>query len=164
MGEKCCGCKADFVAGDEVLTFYMERALKGPKSGIIGFYENPNSLGTENEGNVDHVHFSPGCLELAFSPADNPFMFDLLAAQVRQQIYEDESQKDPIEILPELPGLLDDPPFCLWCKRTDSVWLHTGKQYPIFYCRVCNKLWDHDEDELVWNQEKGDYFLADIDR
>ncbi len=164
MGEKCCGCNKEFVAGDNVLTFYMERVLKGQKSGVLGFYESANSLGTENEGNIDHVHFLPGCLELAFSPPDNPFMFDVLAEQVRQKIYEEESERDPADILPTLPEMLVDPPYCLWCKRTDTVWLHTDKGYPIFNCLACKKLWDQDDDELCWDQEIGDYFLAHVER
>lgn len=159
MGEKCCGCKKEFAAGDDVLTFYMERVLKGPKSGVIGFYQNPNSLGSENEVNIDHVHFLPGCLEMAFSPPDNPFMFDILAAQVRQQIYEEESERDP-DFFPEMPSLIEDPPFCLWCKRTDTVWFSTYKGYPIYNCLACKKLWDHEDDELYWDANAGDYFLV----
>lgn len=163
MDEKCCGCGKGFAAGDQVVTFRMERVLRGDKSGILGFYNNHQQLGgygNEEMMVIDHVHFAPGCLERAFSPMENPFMFDMLADQVRQQIYEEEAERDPAEILPELPELLEDPPYCLWCKRTDTVWMHLDKSYPIYNCIACNKLWDHEEDELSWDSQRGDYFLV----
>lgn len=157
---KCCGCKKNFAAGDKVVAFYMGMALQGQKSGMLGIYETPNSLGAENESNTDYVHFLPGCLEMAFSPMENPFLFDVLADQVRQQIYEEESERDT-DFFPEMPSLIEDPPFCIWCKRTDTVWFHTAKGYPIFNCMACQRLWDHEEDELYWDQEAGDYFLLE---
>lgn len=164
MDEKCCGCGKGFAAGDQVVTFRMERVLRGEKSGVLGFYNNHQHLGgygtSEELLVVDHSHFTPGCLELTFSPMENPFMFDLLANEVRQKIYDEESELDPAEILPDTPELLENPPFCLWCKRTDSVWAHFDKGYTIYNCLHCKKLWDHDEDELYWDSEKNDYFLV----
>lgn len=161
MDEKCCGCGKLFVAEDQVVTFRLERVRRGEKSNLLGFYNLHRYIegqGTE-ETAADHVHFTPGCLERAFSPIENPFMYDMLADQVRQQIYDEESERDPDELLPELPELLEDPPACLWCKRTDSVWMHLSKGYPIYNCLRCRRLWDHEEDELYWDPEKGDYYL-----
>jgi hypothetical protein len=161
MDEKCCGCGKGFAAGDQVVTFRMEKVRRGEKSNQLGFYNNNQLLAaTEERLAVDHVHFAPGCLELAFSPVENPFMFDVLADQVRQQIYDEESERDPAEILPDLPELLENPPYCLWCKRKDCVWAHFDKGYPIYNCLACGKLWDHEEDELYWDQEQGEYFLV----
>lgn len=169
MSEKCCGCGKGFAAGDRVVTFRMERVLRGEKSGELGFYEasvTRDNLGVLRgsdgvEEGIDHVHFTPGCLELTFSPMENPFMWDMLADEVRQQIYENESEKDPDEILPDLPELIENPPYCLWCKRTDTVWLNTNKGYPIYNCLACKRLWDHEEDELYWDPAMGDYFLKE---
>jgi hypothetical protein len=163
----CCGCGKSFVLGDRVLTFCIEEIKRGEKSGKPGFYTVDDSLGQRFwslEDNVDHVHYTPGCLELAFSPPDNPFMFEMLAGQVRQQIYEEESENErDIPVMPELPVLLEDPPFCLDCKRTDTVWTHFAKGYPIYSCIVCNILWDHEEDRLYWDPERADYFLVPDD-
>jgi hypothetical protein len=170
VGYKCCGCGKPFVAGDHVVTFRMEQVRLGEKSNQLGFYnsfwylegqgaEDQNlPFGEETTG--DHVHFTPGCLEKTFSPVDNPFLYDVLANQVRQKIYDEESDREPDEILPDLPELIEDPPACLWCKRTDTVWVHFPRGYPIYNCIGCSKLWDHEEDELYWDHEKGDYFLV----
>ncbi len=163
MDDKCCGCGKGFAAGESVITFRMERVLRGDKSGVLGFYNHHQYLGvrnTEDPQIVDHAHFTPGCLERTFSPVDNPFMFDVLADQVRQQIYDEESEKDPSEIMPDLPELLEDPPYCLWCKRTDTVWMHFNKGYPIYNCLSCKRLWDHEDDELYWDDQRGNYFLV----
>lgn len=168
MEEKCCGCGKPFAAGDHVVTFRMERVLRGERSNILGFYkstlirDNVSVLyGSEGpEDGIDHVHFTPGCLERTFSPIENPFMYDMLADEVRQRIYDEESEMDPAEILPELPELIENPPMCLWCKKTNTVWMHVDKGYPIYNCLACRKLWDHEEDELYWDPEKGDYFLV----
>lgn len=157
---KCCGCGKGFAAADDAVEFTLVRALLGEKSGAVGFYPHP----TNPEGEKDYVHFTPSCLEMAFSPMENPFMFDILAAQVRQQIYEDETARDPADDdFPEIEidALLEDPPYCLWCKRKDTVWCHFSLGYPVYNCIVCRKLWDHDEDELEWDPAKGEYFVID---
>jgi hypothetical protein len=42
----------------------------------------------------------------------------------------------------------DEPPYCLWCKATDYVWMHQKPQGMIFCCTRCNKYWDDQEEEL----------------
>lgn len=156
MGEKCCGCGKDFVAGDDAVEWRFVRTLQGEKSGRLGFYEHPNSP----EGAGEYVHWKYGCLEKCFSPAENPFMYDTIAAEVRKEIYEDERDYDSADI-PLLMEYNEDPPYCLWCKRKDTVWVHYDKGYIIFNCLGCMKLWDDDENELEWDAEEGDYFLAE---
>ncbi len=168
MEEKCCGCGKPFAAGEKVVSFRMERVLRGERSNLLGFYKaslTRDNLGTLQGSNgpaedIDHVHFTPGCLERTFSPVDNPFMYDMLADEVRQRIYEEESESEPPEIIPEIPELIENPPMCLWCKRTDTVWCHFDKGYPVYNCLACKKLWDHEEDELGWDPIKLEYFLV----
>jgi hypothetical protein len=146
MGEKCIACSKEFVLGDRVVTFRLERVLRGEKSGQVGFYEDNQS--PEDE----HVHLTYQCLEKCFSPADNPFMYDTIAAAVRKEIYEDEQEREELDIPLADP---DDPPFCLWCKREDTVWLQIQRDMYIYNCLACHKLWDHNEDELVWDDQRG---------
>lgn len=155
---KCCGCGKVFAATNDAVEFNLVRALLGEKSEALGFYPHPSNP----DGEKDYVHFTPGCLEMAFSPVENGLMFDILADQVRQQIYEEESERDP-EDYPEITisVLLEDPPYCLWCKRKDTVWCHFSRGYLIHNCITCCKLWDDDEDELIWDPAQGEYFLAD---
>lgn len=162
MADKCAGCGKGFSAGDRIVTFKMERVLKGEKSGILGYYKDNLGViqGSDGPENIDHIHFTPGCLERTFSPAENPFLFDIIASQIRQEIYEEERDRDPDTVLPEIPALLDDPPYCLWCKKVNTVWVHFSEGYPIYNCLACGKLWDHEEDELYWDPERGSYFLV----
>jgi hypothetical protein len=144
----------EFASGDTIITFYFERALKGEKSNLMGFYPHPNSP----EDSTDHVHFTHSCLEKCFSPVDNPFMYDLLADMVRQEILEDESDKDDF---PDIE-FEDDLPYCLWCKRTDTVWMQHRVGGEILHCVACNKLWDNEEVELRWDPVNSIY--VDVDR
>lgn len=148
MGERCCACRQTFAAGDEVVTFYLERVLQGEKSGLPGFYEHPQSP----DNSTDHVHFNYSCLEKCFSPIENPFMYDSIADQVRREILEEEREVDEFAIED-----VQDPPFCLWCKREDSVWLQERRGGTVYCCLVCNKLWDDEENELVWDSRRNTY-------
>lgn len=153
--EKCCGCSKQFVNGDVVITFYFEQVKAGDKSGALGFYEHRNSP----ENSVEHVHFTYGCLEKCFSPVDNPFMYDVVAEAVRRQIWEDEKEQDPDIPLHILD--YDDPPFCLWCKREDTVWIQVQRDMRVYNCLACRRLWDHNEDELYWDANKNVYEYVD---
>lgn len=151
MGEKCCACSKDFSNGDRVVTFYFEKVSAGEKSGTLGFYDDNQYP----ENAVDRVHFIHGCLEKCFSPVDNPFMYDTLAELVRQEIYEDErDHKDYSDDIPTI-GMEEELPFCLWCKREDTVWLQMKPDMYIYNCLACQKLWDHEENELVWDPQRG---------
>lgn len=148
MGERCCACSKEFANGDQVVTFYFERVMRGEKSGELGFYEDKNYP----EQTVDRVHFTYPCLEKCFSPVDNPFMYDVIAESVRKEIYEDERDREDYDIPLTEP---DDPPFCLWCKREDTVWMQVQRETCIYNCLACRKLWDLNEDELVWDPQRG---------
>lgn len=152
--DKCCACSREFANGDRVVTFYFERVLAGEKSGALGYYEDYQYT----EQAVDRVHFLYPCLEKCFSPVDNPFMYDFLADQVRREIYEDERNNDDDHDIPF--QMDDDPPYCLWCKKEDTVWLQQQRDMWIFFCNACNKLWNQDEDELVFDPQRG-YRIVD---
>jgi hypothetical protein len=153
MGEKCCACSREFANGDRVVTFYFERVMAGEKSGALGFYEDNQYA----DNTVDRCHFLYQCLEKCFSPMDNPFMYDFIAEQVRKEVYEDEKDREEFDI----PVSIDeDPPYCLWCKKEDTVWLQQQRDLWIFHCIECHKLWDQNEDELVWDPQRG-YRTAD---
>lgn len=147
MTEKCCACSKEFVNGDTVVTFYLERVMTGQKSGVLGFYDDTRYP----DGAMDRVHFSYSCLEKCFSPVENPFLYDVVVETVRKEIYEDE-----IEAADDIPITIeDDPPYCPWCKKEDSVWKQIQRDIHIFHCVVCHKLWDQDETELVWDPQNG---------
>lgn len=148
MGEKCCACSKEFANGDRVVSFYLEQVMAGEKSNLLGFYDDRQYA----DGTIDRCHFTHSCLEKCFSPADNPFMYDMIAMEVRKEIYEDE--KDQSELDLRLGGD-EDPPYCLWCKREESVWLNQQRDMWIFNCLACKKLWDQDETELTWDPERG---------
>lgn len=148
--EKCAACNKVFAYGDVVITFYFEQVMAGEKSGALGFYEHNNSP----DQAVDHVHFTYSCLEKCFSPMDNPFLYDQVAALVRQEIIDDERESFD----DDLPPInVEDPPFCLWCKREDTVWKQTSREMIIYNCIACQKLWDDEEDEMYWDMEKHTY-------
>lgn len=152
--ERCIACGRPFAKGDDVVTFRLERVRAGEKSDALGFYDHPSSPNQEEE----RVHFNYSCLEKGFSPADNPFLYDSVVASIRQEIYEDEKEVDH-----DLPPIDEDPPFCLWCKREDTVWMQIQRDMYIYNCLACQKLWDHNEEEMYWDHERGQYIPVDID-
>jgi len=150
VSEKCCACGKEFKNDEEVVTFYLERAKVGEKSGALGFYQHQSYP----KDCIDRVHFSYTCLEKCFSPADNPFLYDSIAIKLRADITDDIRQEIYDEINIELEDdmpLIDlaDPPFCLWCKRTDTVWIQVRNGACVYACPPCNKYWNEDEDELT---------------
>lgn len=147
MAGKCCACSKEFVSGDSVVTFYLEKVLAGEKSGVLGFYDDDRYPDRE----VDHVHFSHNCLEKCFSPIENPFLYDTVVESIRKDIYEDEA--DSVDDIPI--NIDDDPPYCLWCKREDTVWKQIQRDLHIFNCIACSRLWDQDETELIWDPQNG---------
>lgn len=147
--EKCCACSRNFAAGDTVITFYFQQVMRGEKSGVLGFYDHKNSP----DGSVDYVHFSYACLEKCFSPMENPFMYDILADAVRKEIYDDEAGNDDDD-MPEIT-VEEDPPYCLWCKKEEAVWVHYQRDMHIYNCMQCSKLWDDEERELLWDPQRG---------
>ncbi len=159
---KCYGCGKGFASGSDMVEWSLVRALMGEKSGLIGVYSHPQNP----ENDKDYIHTDPSCLDAAFTPmSERNFMWDILADQVRQQIYEEETERDPADdpsnMYEVYEIILEDPPYCLWCKRKDTVWCNFSKGYVVHNCVVCRKLWDQEEDELEWDQEKGDYFLVE---
>ena len=158
MGERCCACRKEFAAGDTIITFFFERVLQGEKSNLPGFYPHPNS--PEGPDEAERVHFNYSCLEKCFSPADNPFMFDIIAEQVRREILEDEQEFNDDFPIVEFD---DDPPYCLWCKRKDTVWLQVRMGGNILTCLACGKLWDDEEHEVVWDATRGIYVDVEDD-
>ncbi len=150
MIEKCCACGKPFANGDLVVLFHFEQVKAGEKSGALGFYESTQSP----EGEPDYVHFEYACLEKCFSPMDNPFMYDMIAEAVRKEAWEDALEKEERD----LPLFMDeDPPFCLWCKKEDTVWMQIQRDMHVYNCLQCRKLWDHNEDELYWDPETNTY-------
>ncbi len=146
--DKCPGCSKAFVNGDQVIRVNLERVMAGEKSGALGFYDHQHLTRDEPE----RIHFSHSCIEKYFSPIENPFYYDFLAEQVRAEIYQDEKDRDEFE----LPNPMDeDPPYCLWCKKEETVWLQQQRDLWIFFCTACQKLWDQDEYELVFDPQKG---------
>lgn len=148
MGEKCCACSREFANGDRVVTFYFEKVMRGEKSGELGFYDDNQYP----DNSVDRTHFNYSCLEKCFSPMDNPFMYDAIAEMVRKEIREDETDRDEYEV-----SIMDydEPPYCLWCKREDTVWMQQQRDLHIYNCIACRKLWDQNEDELIWDPQRG---------
>lgn len=145
MGEKCCACAKEFAAADVVISFYFEQVLQGEKSGALGFYPHKNSPADS----VDHVHFNHSCLEKGFSPAEFPFLYDSIVDMIRQEVYEEMEFEDcPIDIE-------EDPPYCLWCKRTDTVWSQQQNGFIVLTCQPCQKIWDDEDYELTWAPENG---------
>lgn len=150
MTEKCCACRKEFKDGEEVVTFYFERTKIGEKSGLVGFYAHPNYP----DDSIERVHFTHQCLEKCFSPMDNPFLYDSIVHKIRSEVEEDLRQEIYDEISIEfdedivIPDV-DDPPYCLWCKRRDSVWIQIRNQGYFYACTACNKYWDQDENELT---------------
>lgn len=114
---------------------------------MLGFYEHPNSP----QDSTEHVHFAYNCLEKCFSPVDNPFMYDALAAIVREEVMEDMACEE------DFPEYEEDLPYCLWCKKTDTVWVQRRLTGEILTCVACNKLWDIEETELRYDPAKGEY-------
>jgi hypothetical protein len=150
MSDKCCACSKAFQDGDEVLTFYIEKSKRGSKSGMIGFYSHPNYP----KDYIDRSHFTAACLEKCFSPADNPFLYDTIVAKIRAETTEDIRQEiyDDMDLelddeFPDMPDI-DDPPFCLWCKGPESVWVQIRSSGYLYACTKCNKYWDQDENEI----------------
>lgn len=150
MAEKCCACNKPFIEGEDVVTFYMEKAKIGEKSGQLGFYAHPSYP----KDYIDRVHFTYSCLEKCFSPADNPFLYDSIVLKIRQETTDDIRQEvyDEINIefeddFPKIPDI-DDPPFCLWCKRRETVWIQIRTNGCIYACTSCNKYWDEEENEI----------------
>ena len=147
---RCCACRKQFGPGDEVVTFRLETVRRGEKSGQLGFYAH----GNYPEDFEDHTHFSAGCLEKTFSPMDNPFMYDAIAdkvreeieSEIRDEIYDELSAEFQTEDVPLYAE--DELPFCLWCKKTNTVWLQHRHAGIIFFCTVCQKYWDDEETEL----------------
>lgn len=152
--DKCIACGKSFANGDVVLTYFLEKVMAGEKSGLLGYYEHVSFT----EQYVERLHFTYGCIEKAFSPVDNPFLFDIVAESIRREIYEEEREKDEFD----LPMVIEEePPFCLWCKREDTVWMHQRRDVHIYNCLACSKLWDHDEDEMYWDPQKADYVYVE---
>lgn len=154
---KCYGCGKGFAAADVMVEWSLVRALLGEKSGVLGVY--PHQHNPDNE--KDYIHTDPSCLEASFSPmVETSFMWDIVADQARQIIIEEERATDPDDY-PELSveALLEDPPYCLWCKRKDSVWMHFSLAYPVSYCFGCMRFWDHDEDELERDPATGEFYV-----
>lgn len=145
MGTKCLACSKEFTIVDRVVRVNLEIVRRGEKSGLLGFYEDSQSPDDER------IHFTYSCIEKYFSPADNPFMYDSIAAEVRKEIYEDEkSREDDIPLADP-----DDPPYCLWCKREDTVWMQIQRDMYIYNCLACRRLWDHNEEELTFDPQRG---------
>lgn len=145
--ETCAACRKPFADGDDAVTFYFEKAKIGEKSGILGFYTHPNYPGDY----IDRIHFNYACVEKCFSPADNPFMYDVIVNKIRLEVTDDIRQEAYDEINIELEdGFpdIDDPPFCLWCKKREPVWIQIRSNGYIYTCTACQKYWDQDENEL----------------
>lgn len=155
METKCLACGREFQHGEAVVAFCYEQAQKGTKSGLIGFYSHPH-YGREDEGNnnyTEHVHFTHSCLEKCFSPADNPYYYDQVVQAIRKEVEADIRDEIYDELSAEYDDMPrvrveEDPPFCLWCKREDTVWLQERRTGCVFFCTVCQKYWDDQENEL----------------
>jgi hypothetical protein len=130
------------VEGDSVFAFHLESVRRGEKSGVMGFYSHSHNPSKEQE----YAHAWPSCLEKCFSPeaGENGFLYDEVVHSIRQEVYE-ELGYDPNNDVP-----LDefDPPFCLWCKKTDTVWMQDQMDRKVYYCTACQKYWDDEETEL----------------
>lgn len=152
MEDRCCACLKPFEAGDQVVSFYLEHIRRGEKSGQLGFYQHENYP----EENTDHVHFRASCLEMCFSPVDNPFLYDAIVDKVRKdvesdirdEIYDQVCAEYGVDDPPQYPLEEDELPFCLWCKKTNTVWMQQKTGGVIFYCAGCQKWWDEEENEL----------------
>ena len=157
MEDRCAGCRQPFALGDVVQTFYLQEVRYGEKSGQLGFYDHPSSPGDS----VDHMHYWHGCAELYFQP-ENGWLYDIIVDKIRREVTEDirdeiyEEFRLEYEDMPPEPR---EPPMCLWCKSPRAVWKHEELDKDIFNCLACQKLWDHNEDELLWDPQRG-YVVA----
>ena len=126
----------------------------------------------DEEGGIDSldfVHHNHRCYEKYFSPVDNPFLYDAIAKlvetekeeQIREEIREE--LRDRFDTIKEMISDHqfnfcvdcwanldeDEPPYCLWCKSPDNVWMHQKPQGMILCCTACNRYWNDQEEELA---------------
>ena len=174
MSDKCNVCQKPI--GDRRQRFPLpERLMRGPKSGMLGWYPDPDY---PNEEDVVHM---PECCSSYWDMEQHPILFDEQARKFRDQLRPDieaEVRDDyeakiteleeqvarlkegvPEDIrefcfecaapLEEGDGQEPEEPQCLWCKASDQVW---EKSYPaygtVFNCRRCNRYWNEHEEEL----------------
>ena len=149
---RCSVCSKNFVAGDDVLTFYLQKVglTEDNELGLFEHLQYP-------EDYVDRVHFEHKCLEQTFSPADNPFMYDKIydevcddiESQLREELSEQIREEIEEELGLDIPNYEDqEPDQCIWCKKNDCVWRRVLTGGIIFYCTRCNKMWDDEENEV----------------
>lgn len=150
MQDKCPGCSKAFVAGDEVFACRLEQVRKGEKSGVLGFYPSRRNP----EGEEERIHFHHTCIEVYFNP-EHGYAYDDVVAAIRKEIWEEFHDDRYLDGIPEVR----DPPVCLWCKQEDGVWKHEQRDMDIFNCMRCRKLWDHDENELAFDPQRGYYIV-----
>jgi hypothetical protein len=165
MQNHCVACRKQFHDGDQVQRLPpLEEIRRGEKSGLLGAYPLDNTP----EDDQDLVHHDFGCYEIFFSPADNPFLFDAIVKQVeeaRESEIRDEIRDELATKFEEVKEMIsernfnfcvdcwanldeDEPPYCLWCKDTQYVWMHQTPQGMILCCTRCNKYWNDQEEEL----------------
>lgn len=144
---QCASCEGAFEDGDEVLVFYLQSARPGEKSGLLGLYEHSQYPGDTE----DYIHFRYSCIEKAFSPVDNPFLYDSIVSSIRKEVEADirEEVETELDIQDDLPQLYEeDPPLCIWCKRRDTVWVQYRLGGIFYFCPPCHKMWDDEENEV----------------
>lgn len=157
---QCPVCRMPIEAGQQVQRMPPpERAHLGQKSGILGVYPDKGFEGVEE----DFVHYPHCCMEY-FDPEGNPYIYDQRRDELEENLREEirEEFNEQFEQVKEFLGennwnfcvncwdsvQEEEPLMCIFCKRHECVMELKKLSGTVYYCMLCQRWWDENEQEL----------------